>query len=220
MANRNTFPTFPDSAQDALFFQTLDSLAQKFGASADVLTPNQVQSLNPSSRRGALYDIIVRLNTIMGGFNGGVDGLGTLRVARATFNPSANTGERTVAPHGLGVTIPDNAIVVGFNFDVVTTFTSAGADAGTIAYHVQGAGDLLAAIAISAAGDIHDAGQHAGLPGNWALDGNALTAIAMAAARAATFIKLTAAREITATVAGQALTAGKVNLFVHYLIGD
>ena len=35
-----------------------------------------------------------------------------MRVARATFDPSLTAGQRTIAAHGLGVTIPDNAIVV------------------------------------------------------------------------------------------------------------
>lgn len=145
-------------------------------------------------------------------------GLGTRYLATAIFNPSANTGERTVAAHGLGVYIPTKAIVTKAWYDVVTTFTSAGADAGTIALKVQDADDLKAAIAISAAGDVWDAGLHACLPGKYALDGNALSAIEMAAADAASMIKTTAERELTATVAGQALTAGKLVLFVEYVI--
>ena len=148
------------------------------------------------------------------------DGLTVTKLAVATFDPSGDTTKRPVAAYGLGVYLPDNAVVTRAWYDVVTTFTSAGADAGTIALHVQGAGDLVVAIAISDASDVWDAGVHACLPNNFALDGNAMTQLAMGAARAAECIKLTAERELTATVAGQALTAGKLVLYVEYVLSD
>jgi hypothetical protein len=141
-------------------------------------------------------------------------------VAMATFNPSANTGERTVAAHGLGVFIPAKAVITRVLVDVVTTFTSAGADAGTIALHVQNANDITAAIAISDASNVWDAGVHGTIVGMPALDGNARSAIAGGAAEAGAMIKTTAEREITATVATQALTAGKCNVYVEYFISD
>src|SRR5688572_9982316 len=88
------------------------------------------------------------------------DGLTVPKIAVATFDPSANTGERTIAAHGLGVYLPDNAIITRAWVDVVTTFTSAGADAGTIALHAQAANDIVAAIAISDASNVWDAGIH------------------------------------------------------------
>ncbi len=138
----------------------------------------------------------------------------------ATFDPSANSAQRPVGAYGLGVYLPAKAIITRAWIDVVTTFTSAGADAGTIAIHAQSAGDIVAAVAISAAGDVWDAGVHGAKPGNFALDGNALTQINMAAALSATAIKMTAEREITATVAVQALTAGKANIFVEYIVSS
>jgi hypothetical protein len=125
-------------------------------------------------------------------------------VARATFDPSANTGERTIGAHGLGVTIPDNAIIIGGFIEVLTTFTSA-TDAATIALHTQSAGDLRAAVAIST-GTSWDAGFQAIIPKNNTPE--------------STGIKLTAAREITATVAVEALTAGKCDIFVEYVEGQ
>ena len=136
---------------------------------------------------------------------GTADGLGLLRVARATFDPSANAGERTIAAHTLGVTLPDNAIVIGGFIDVITTFTSAGADAGTIALSVQTANDIVTATAISAVGDIWDAGLQAIVPKSNTPE--------------STGIKLTAARLVTATVAEQALTAGKAVIYLHYVNG-
>jgi hypothetical protein len=136
-------------------------------------------------------------------FLGNADGLGNLMVARATFDPSANTAHRTIAAHTFGVTIPAKAIVVGGFVDVITTFVSAGADAGTIALSVEGAGDIVAAIAISNVANAWDAGFHAIVP--------------KANTPEATGIKTTVARLITATVAVQALTAGKAVVFLYYV---
>jgi len=139
----------------------------------------------------------------------------------ATFDPSANTGERTVAAHGLAVYIPDNAVITRAWVDVVTTFTSAGADAGTIALHVQAADDIVAAIAISDASNVWDAGIHGSKLGFPALADTATeTALVVAALFAGSMLKTTAVREITATVGGQALTAGKANIYVEFVISD
>lgn len=132
------------------------------------------------------------------------DGLGVLRVAKATFDPSAVAGMRTIAAHGLGVTIPDNAIIVGGFIEVLTTFTSA-TDAATIAIHAQSANDIRSAVAIST-GTSWDAGMQAIIP--------------KANTPETTGIKLTAAREITATVAVEALTAGKATVFIYFVQGD
>lgn len=167
---------------------------------------------------GDFIDGIVQPATSAAG-SGTADGLVNVRLARATFDPSANSGERTIGAHGLGVTLPDNAIITRAWFDVVTTFTSA-TDAGTIAFMAEGAGDLQAALAISDARNMFDAGIHAGLPGHPNLGADAAhdSAVEVAALFAATNIKLTAARELTATVAVEALTAGKAVLFVEYVI--
>lgn len=126
----------------------------------------------------------------------------------------------TVGSHGLGVYIPDNAVVTNVWVDVSTTFTDGADDSATIALTLQSAGDIRAAVAISAAGNIWDAGLSGTLIGNWALDGNALTQINMAAARSATWIKTTAQRELTVTVADDDLDAGKLRIFVEYIISD
>ena len=142
--------------------------------------------------------------------------------AKAVFDTaatdSAGVANTTIASHGLGVYLPSGAVITRAFYMVDTTFTSAGADAGTIALTVNAAGDLKAAIAISDASNVWDAGLHGCLPSAYALDGNALTAIAMAAAQAASFVTTTAKREITATVATQVLTAGKLTLFVEYFV--
>lgn len=132
------------------------------------------------------------------------DGLGLLRVARATYDFAEHGG--TIGAIGLGVTLPDNAIVCGGFVDVVTTCTTAAADAGTMAIHVQGANDIVAAVAVSNGANPWDAGLKPIVP--------------KANTPESTGIKLTAAREVTATIATQDFTAGKFTVFLYYLMGD
>lgn len=144
------------------------------------------------------------------------NGIVAPRIAQAVFDA---TGGKATGAHGLGVYIPDNAIIIDAWIDVVTTFTTAD-DSGTIALSVQSANDIVAAIAISNASNVWDAGIRGTKIGTISLDGNALTQIAHGAAKAAAMIKLTAERELTATVATQDLTAGKLVLYVKYVLGD
>jgi hypothetical protein len=146
-------------------------------------------------------------------------GNGVRYIAKASFDPSADSTKRPVATYGLGVYIPINAIVTNTWWDVITTFTTAGADAGTIAIQVQAAGDVVAAIAVSAAGDVWDAGIHGGLHGS-AAEGTVAgdTAILDAARKAGSYLKTTAEREVSVVVGGQALTAGKMVVFVEYVL--
>lgn len=146
-------------------------------------------------------------------------GLGVRNVAVGVFDPSAVTGDRTIAAHGLGVYVPDNAVITKVWYDVVTTLTSA-TDAATVALHVQSAGDILAAIAISDATNVLDAGIRGtkiGFP-NFGADTAHDSQVEVAALFAASYLKMTAEREITATVAVEALTAGKIVVFVEYII--
>lgn len=131
-----------------------------------------------------------------------IDGLGTLRVARATFDPSANTSQRTEAAHNLGVTLPISSVVVGGFVQVNTAFTGVGA---SIAIHVQAANDIVSAAAISGA-PWSTIGQKAIVP--------------KANTPESTGVVCTAARAITATVTGAALTAGKAVVFLYYVPGN
>lgn len=132
------------------------------------------------------------------------DGLGSLGVARVTFNPSATSGDRTIAAHASAVTIPANAFVVGGFAQVNTAFTSAGGNAGTVAVSVEGANDIISAAAVSGA-PYSTIGAKAIVP--------------KANTPESTGILTTQARAVTFTVAGQALTAGKLTLFLYYVIG-
>lgn len=109
------------------------------------------------------------------------------------------TGGKAIGAHGLGLTLPVGAVITRAFYDVITTFTSA-TDAGTIALHLNAANDVVSAIAISNAANAWDAGLH-------------ITAVIETAA---TMFKLTADRELTATVAVEALTAGILRVYVEY----
>lgn len=139
----------------------------------------------------------------------GADGLGALKAARFSFDPTGVAADRTQAAHPLGVILPDNAIVLGGGLEILTTFTSTagGTDKATIALHVQGANDLITATAIES-GTFWDAVA-------WKV----IVPDALAAAGVATPIKLSAAREITATVGVCALTGGKFVGWLFYVLG-
>jgi hypothetical protein len=134
-------------------------------------------------------------------------GLGSLRVARFLFdtavNDSAAASNKTAAAHGTGVTIPANAIVVGGFVNVNTAFTSAGGTA-TIAISVEAANDIISAAAVSGA-PYSSIGRKAIVP--------------KANTPESTSVLASTAKEITCTVAVQALTAGKLTGYLYYVEG-
>jgi len=155
----------------------------------------------------------------------------TKRIVKVTYDTAANDAQgvsnKTIAAHPTGVFIPDNAIITNAFYEVETTFTSDATDAGTIAIHIESAGDLVAAIAISATGDIWDgggaiAGVHGTLVGSPILGANAAdgdTAIEYAAIKADSFIKVADVEEVTFTVAVEPLLLGKLHLYIEYVMG-
>ncbi len=130
-------------------------------------------------------------------------GVGFLRVAKAQYDFAVNGG--AIGAIDLGVTIPAKAIVCGGFVEVLTTFTSA-TDAATVALSVEGANDIVSAIAISNGANPWDAGNHAIVP--------------KANTPESTAVKTTVARKVTATVAVEALTAGKANVWLYYVMSD
>lgn len=125
-----------------------------------------------------------------------------VHVVEATYDFAVDGG--AIGAIGLGAWVPDNAIIVDSMIDVITTLTTAGADAGTIAVSVEAANDIVAAIAVSDVSNPWDAGLQAGIP----------------VGTVATAIKTTAKREITATIAVQAVTAGKFKVYLQYLLSE
>ena len=130
------------------------------------------------------------------------DGLHVLQVAVATFDLSV-AANRTVAPHGLGVTLPIHSIVVGGFMDTNTALTSTNSTS-TVAISIEAANDVQTAAAVS------------GAP--WSTIGRkAITP--KANTPESTSLKCTAAREITATVAVEALLTGKVTVYIYFIVG-
>lgn len=132
------------------------------------------------------------------------DGLHAMRVARFTYDFAVQGG--AVGTIDLAVTLPDKSVVLDGMVDVVTTFTTAGADAGTIAITMgaQAANMIVSAVAVSDGSNPWDAGLHAIVP----------------LGTAATAVKLTAARAVRVVVGGQAVTAGKLVGFLRYVVSD
>jgi hypothetical protein len=149
-------------------------------------------------------DWLVKLNKSLAG---GAGAIGHLLVARFEFDTSgtdsAGAANTTVAAHGLGLTLPAHSLIVGGFVDVNTVFTSADSTA-TIAIKVEGANDIITAAAVS------------GAP--WSTIGRKAI-IPKANTPESTSVKTTVAREITATVAVQALTAGKLTGYLYWLPG-
>jgi hypothetical protein len=98
---------------------------------------------------------------------------------------------------GNDATLPDKAIVTQVYVDEVTNVTSGGSP--TIAFGANTTTDLLGATAIASF-----TGIIAGVP----------------TGTAATMVKLTAARTLTATIATATVTAGKLNVFVEYVVSE
>ena len=136
-------------------------------------------------------------------------------------NDSAGVSNKTAAAHPSGVFIPDNAIITNAFYEVNTTFTSAGSTA-TIAVMAESAGDLVAGIAINAGTAPWNSGLHGTLATapNLGADAAHDSALEVIALYAGLLVKIDGQEEVTFTVGVQALTAGKLTLYVEYVLGD
>jgi hypothetical protein len=120
------------------------------------------------------------------------------RFGRARCEFSA-TGGKAIGAHTLGLTIPKGSVITKAYYRVLTTFTSA-TDAATIALSIVGANDVVSAVAISNGANPWDAGNFA----------------TIVTATVSTWLATTADSAVTATVAVEALTAGKLVLWVEW----
>lgn len=123
-----------------------------------------------------------------------------LKTARGIYDFAVDGGAvSTIALMG-ATKIPSGATIVGGWIEVHTQLTSGGA--ATIAVQVEGAGDIVGAVAVAS----WTAGRKQIIP--------ALTAGAALAASAV--VRTTAARDISAVIAAAALTAGKFSVCLLY----
>lgn len=127
----------------------------------------------------------------------GTSGLQLARLARATYDTAG--GQGVIGAHPLGVTLPAKAIIVKSFFFIKTQFVDGGA--GTVALHCETANNILSAADITGlAANSINAGVSDGAVGNMKL--------------------IAAPCAITATVAGAEQTAGKLDIFVEYVVAE
>lgn len=127
-----------------------------------------------------------------------------LHVQKFPYAFSVNGGTIAGSPYqgtDLKDQIPVGAIVTRAWVDVTETFTSS-SEAATVAVSLLGAGDIIAAIAISDGSNPWDAGFHDGIQ----------------AVAAANFLKVTADNLIKVTVAVEDLTAGTMDIHLEYTL--
>lgn len=124
---------------------------------------------------------------------------------KCVFDPSAVSADRTIGAHTCGLVVPKGSLVKFSAYKVQTTFTSA-TDAATIAVSIVGANDVVSAVAISNGGNPWDAGVFETIP---------------KIETSSTWLTTTVDSSVTFTVAVEALTAGKLVLWVEWLyFGD
>ena len=130
-----------------------------------------------------------------------IEGVTGPKIATAEYDFARDGGAvssitlRSVDSDSVGSAIPVGAVILGGYVDVLTTLTSGGA--ATIAINSEGAGDVLAALAVAS----WTAGRKSVIP----------------VFTGATAVKTTAARNIVATIATAALTAGKFRVVLMYV---
>src|SRR3989344_5414801 len=171
------------------------------GATIDLLLTGEVDLEKDGEAYGqgelAAGDALVRCVLLPSLDAGGV------QRAMTVFDPGAVAALRTVGAHFVGPEIPKGARITRAFYIVTTTFTSA-ADTATvgIGFDTDDADGIVAAIAINTGGNPWDAGNHEGIQ-----DGGA----------ANLGEGLTADRQIEVNVAVQAITAGRLALFLDYV---
>lgn len=139
----------------------------------------------------------------LGGPGGAGDQLKIVKnVVRGTYDFSVLGGAigtvKLLDQAGVIIPIPNKAIITDVYIDVVTGMTSTGGT-GTIAIGLNSTGDLLAAVDADTLSNIV-----AGIP----------------IGTAATMVKATADRYLTATIATATLTAGKIEVFAEYVLSE
>lgn len=113
--------------------------------------------------------------------------------------------------------LPDNAIVIDVIQDVITAPNS-GTSNGTIKFILNTDGDLT----VNITADDSTTGLVGGIPNypNFGNDAAHDSAAKVAALYMATYVKTTAARSIDVVIGTAALTAGKIKLFVFYVVSE
>jgi len=132
-----------------------------------------------------------------------ITNLGVQRMSLGKYDFAVDGG--AIGAIAIGASIPAYAIITRVDYEVLTTLTSA-TDAATLAISILSANDIVSAVAISAVGDVWDAGAP-------------LATIVDDAT--SNFIKLSSAsKTLVATVAVEALTAGAIRVYAEYMLSE
>jgi len=131
----------------------------------------------------------------------GIDGLHAKRIARATYDFDVDGGK--VGDIELGVSLPENAIIIRSWYTVLTSLASDDDSTATVALSIptDEAVEIAAATALSE--NNYATGYHEGIQTGTAAKFSEPT---------------TAARELTLTIGEEELTAGKLILFCEYVV--
>lgn len=123
----------------------------------------------------------------------------TMLVVRGRYDFAVDAGAQGTITITSGTPIPSGSTVVGGYVDVITQCTGAGA---SIACQVEGANDILTAVAIA----------------SWTTGRkNVLPAPTTGALTASTAVRTSAARNISIVVSGGDLTAGKFDVVLYVI---
>lgn len=109
-----------------------------------------------------------------------------------------------IGAYAISPVIPAKALIKRVDYEVITTFTSA-TDGATIALKIEGANDIKTAIAISNGANPWDAG---------------VPLVTSITGATATWVKTTVERQVTLTSAVEALTAGRLRVYVEYVMSE
>ncbi len=119
-------------------------------------------------------------------------------IVRGKYDFAVDGGAISTIAITAGLPIPSGSVVIGGYVDVTTQLTSGGA--ATIACQVEGANDILTAVAVAS----WTAGRK-----------NILPAPTTGALTASTAVKTTADRNISIVIAAATLTAGVFNVVLY-----
>ncbi|PAZ15676.1 hypothetical protein CLM62_12835 [Streptomyces sp. SA15] len=131
-------------------------------------------------------------------YTGGYPRATDLKAVRGRYDFAVDGGAAGDIDLTSSAQLPNKAVILGGFVEVDTAVTSGGA--ATVAVKVEGAGDIVAAAAVS------------GAP--WSTTGRKSVVPVFTGA---TTVKTTAARKIQATVATAALTAGAFDVVLFYV---
>ena len=125
---------------------------------------------------------------------------------KCVFDPSGVTADRSTGAHSCGLKIPKNALVKFAAYKVLTTFQSPTTDDATIAISIVAANDVVSAVSIDTGTTWDAAGAIEGIP---------------KLETTSTWLTTTVESDVVFTVGVEALTAGKMVLWVEWLyFGD